>query len=172
MSAKERRKEIQNLLTAAEKPITGSQLAKKLGVSRQVIVQDVALLRAQGSEILATSQGYTLPQKSTKMVTKTIACKHSGSDIRNELETIIKYGGRVKDVSIEHPLYGELKGMLMIQSKDDLNAFINKYQNNTVKPLLTLTEGVHLHTIEALNQEVINLIETKLEEEGYLLTDY
>jgi len=106
------------------------------------------------------------------MVTKTIACKHSGSDIRNELETIIKYGGRVKDVSIEHPLYGELKGMLMIQSKDDLNAFINKYQNNTVKPLLTLTEGVHLHTIEALNQEVINLIETKLEEEGYLLTDY
>ncbi|SJZ52579.1 transcription repressor NadR [Selenihalanaerobacter shriftii] len=173
MSVDQRRKKILDLLMDNQSPITGSKLAKKFGVSRQVIVQDVALLRAQGEEILATSQGYIIPQqRSSQMVTKTIACIHDGAEIEDELETIIKYGGRVKDVIIEHPIYGELNGLLMIQSKSDLTNFMHKYNNNTVKPLLTLTEGVHLHTIEALNQEVLNLIECKLKEKGYLLIDY
>ncbi|ADL12604.1 transcription repressor NadR [Acetohalobium arabaticum] len=169
MSAEERREEILNLLLTKEKPITGSDLAERFDVSRQAIVQDVALLRAKGEEILATSQGYVVPQQNSKMVVRTIACKHNGDEIRGELETVIKYGGRVKDVIVEHPIYGELKGFLMVQSKEDLNTFMKKYKQDSVKPLLTLTEGVHLHTIEALNEEVLNLIEEKLEEKGYLL---
>jgi hypothetical protein len=168
----ERREEILNLLLAKEEAITGGELADKFTVSRQAIVQDIALLRAQGEEILATSQGYIMSQHNNQMVIRTIACRHNGSEIEEELKTIIKYGGRVKDVIVEHPIYGELKGLLRIQSKSDLNSFIKKYNNKTVKPLLTLTEGVHLHTIEALNQEVLDLIEERLEEQGFLLTDY
>ncbi|MBM7624966.1 transcription repressor NadR [Sporohalobacter salinus] len=169
MSASQRRKEILNLLSAKEKPIIGSKLAEEFGVSRQVIVQDIALLRAEGAEILATSQGYIMSEQSNQMVMRTIACKHDGSEIKDELETVIKYGGRVKDVIVEHPIYGELKGFLMIQSKEDLKTFMKKSNQDSVKPLLTLTEGVHLHTIEALNEEVLTLIEEKLREKGYLL---
>lgn len=169
-----RRKEILNLLCRSNNSITGAKLAEKFEVSRQVIVQDIALLRAQGEEILATSQGYVIPQQedTSQMVTRTIACRHDGTEIRDELQTIIKYGGRIKDVIVEHPIYGELKGLLRIQSSSDLDSFMEKYNNETVKPLLTLTEGVHLHTIEALNQEVLGLIAEKLKKKGYLLKDY
>lgn len=169
MSAEKRREEILNLLSTKEQPMTGSKLAERFDVSRQAIVQDIALLRAKGEEILATSQGYVIPQQNSKMAVKTIACKHNGDEIRDELETVIKYGGRIKDVIIEHPIYGELKGFLMVQSTEDLNTFMEKYNQDSVKPLLTLTEGVHLHTIEALNGEVLDLIEEKLEKKGYLL---
>lgn len=172
MSGDERREKILNLLKENDKSVTGSKLAEKFEVSRQVIVQDIALLRAQGKEILATSQGYIMPQRGSQMVTKTVACRHNKAEIREELEIIIKYGGRIKDVIVEHPIYGELKGILRIQSKSDLDSFMKKYNNEAVKPLLTLTEGVHLHTVEALNQEVLSVIEEKLKEKGYLLTDY
>ncbi|WP_027340511.1 transcription repressor NadR [Halonatronum saccharophilum] len=169
MSAKDRRRNLLEELCQSDGPMTGSQLADEFGVSRQVIVQDIALLRAEGKDILATSQGYITNKKEDNIVKKTIACKHSGVETREELEIIIKYGGRIRDVIVEHPLYGEIKGNLMIQKKSDLELFMKKYKEEEVKPLSTLTDGVHLHTIEALNFEVINLIEIELKKRGYLL---
>jgi len=168
MSAEDRRMMLLNKLKKATSPIIGSDLADTFGVSRQVIVQDIALLRAQGEEVLATARGYMVPQDSN-MVEKTMACKHKPEDIEKELLTIIKYGGRIKDVIVEHPIYGEIKGILMVQNRKDLEEFMENYQGEDVKPLSTLTEGVHLHTIEALNQEVLELIEEKLREQGFLL---
>ncbi|OCL26619.1 transcriptional regulator [Orenia metallireducens] len=168
MSAEDRRRMLLNKLKKESRPMIGSDLADVFGVSRQVIVQDIALLRAQGEEILATARGYMVPQDSN-MVEKTVACKHKPEDIEEELLTVIKYGGRIRDVIVEHPIYGEIKGMLMVQNRKDLEDFLENYRGEDVKPLSTLTEGVHLHTIEALNQEVLELIEDKLREKGFLL---
>ncbi|WP_018249601.1 transcription repressor NadR [Orenia marismortui] len=168
MSAKERRNDLLNKLKKENEPITGSDLAGLFGVSRQVIVQDIAILRARGEEILATARGYII-SKDSNMVRRTIACQHGAADIEKELSIIIRYGGRVKDVIVEHSIYGEIKGLLMIQSREDLSKFLENYNQERVKPLSALTEGVHLHTIEALNEEVLDLIENKLEDEGYLL---
>jgi hypothetical protein len=168
MSAEDRRRMLLDKLRKASGPIIGSDLADDFGVSRQVIVQDIALLRAQGEEILATARGYMVSQDSN-MVEKTMACKHQPEDIEEELLTIIKYGGRIKDVVVEHSIYGEIKGILMIQNRKDLEEFMQNYKKEDVKPLSTLTEGVHLHTIEALNKEVLELIEDKLKEKGFLL---
>ncbi|MCK8823906.1 transcription repressor NadR [Fuchsiella alkaliacetigena] len=172
MSTDKRREDILKVLSLQEEPITGSDLAEQFGVSRQVIVQDIALLRAQGKQILATSQGYILAEPGQQRASKTIACVHGPeeSEIAEELEIIVQHGGRIRDVIVEHPLYGELKGLLMIQSKSDIKEFIKKYRQETVKPLLTLTEGVHLHTVEALTEEGLMLIEEKLAAVGYLLS--
>lgn len=175
MSPSERRNELLNKLQNSQSPITGSDLAALFEVSRQVIVQDIALLRAEGHEILATSKGYIISAAdNNNMVQQIIACQHGvdSQDVHKELETIIKYGGRIADVVVEHPMYGELKGRLVIQSQSDLADFMEAYRKKEVKPLSTLTDGVHLHTIEALNEEVLTLIKTKLKEKGYLLEDY
>lgn len=174
MSTKERREDLLHKLQTSQSPITGSELADLFEVSRQVIVQDIALLRAEGHEILATSKGYMIADDDDNMVQQIIACKHgvAAEDVQEELETIIKYGGRIADVVVEHPMYGELKGRLVIQSQSDLQDFMEHYRDKKVKPLSTLTDGVHLHTIEALNKEVLTLIKNKLKEKGYLLENY
>lgn len=174
MSTTARRNDLLHKLKSSQSPITGSELADLFAVSRQVIVQDIALLRAEGHEILATSKGYMVSDDNNDMVQQIIACQHgvAAEDVQEELETIIKYGGRIADVVVEHPMYGELKGRLVIQSQSDLQDFMENYRDKKVKPLSTLTDGVHLHTIEALNKEVLTLIKNKLQEKGYLLENY
>ena len=171
MDTAKRREELLGKLKESNEPIPGRSLAEVFSVSRQVIVQDIALLRAKGEEIQATSRGYIIEETKNQMVEKTIACKHrrGAEDIKKEIETIIKYGGRVKNVIVEHPLYGEIKGLLRIQNQEDLDEFIAEYRRNNVNPLLTLTDGVHLHTIEGLNEDVLKLIEEQLKTKGFLV---
>lgn len=170
MKANQRRKELLKLLKIADGPITGSDLAEKLGVSRQVIVQDIAILRAAGEEILATSQGYLLSGKTGLQTVKAIiACKHTNNEVEDELMTIVNYGAKVIDVIVEHPIYGELKGLLMIQTPADVIKFMEKYRQYEAALLSALTGGVHLHTIEAMNEQVIKRLKEDLKEKGYLL---
>ncbi len=157
------------LLHESKEPIIGSKLADKFNVSRQVIVQDVALLRARGENILATSQGYLLPGKEEKTVQATIACQHLEDRVEDELMSIVNQGAKVIDVSVEHPLYGELTGMLMIQNPADVEEFMKNINNSNASLLAALTDGVHLHTIEALNEMVIKRVKKVLKEKGYLL---
>ena len=139
-------------------------------VSRQVIVQDIAILRAEGNEIIATPQGYImLKYPLDKMEKKIIACSHDRSGIEDELKTIISLGGKVIDVIVEHPVYGELKGMLMLSSIYDVDVFIKKLDEGEGQPLLVLTGGVHLHTIEAESKKKLNMIEEMLKDKGYLI---
>lgn len=49
-----RRSQIIKILKDSKSPVSGTKLAKVLKVSRQVIVQDMALLRAQRMQILST----------------------------------------------------------------------------------------------------------------------
>ncbi|HHV27644.1 MAG: transcription repressor NadR [Clostridiaceae bacterium] len=173
MNSDERRLEIINILNKLDEPISGTELAKKLGVSRQVIVQDIAILRASGEEIIATPQGYIiLKDVDGNRIIKTIVCKHSTYDeIEDELKTIVDMGGKILDVIVEHPVYGEIKGSLMISSRLDVEKFIKNLKNTNAEPLSSLTDGIHIHSIEIEDEETFKKIIEKLEEKSYLIKD-
>lgn len=170
MKAKKRREKLKETLESEVEPITGSNLAEYFNVTRQVIVQDIALLRAEGYDILATSQGYILKENmGGKTYSKTIACKHNKEEVKEELMTIVKHGAKIKDVKVEHPIYGEISGMLMLQTSEDVNKFLENTQSQEASLLASLTDGVHLHTIEAFNEDVLEAIIKELKEKGFLL---
>ena len=170
MKTEERRENLFKRLKNSKSAIIGSELAEDFGVSRQVIVQDIALLRARGEKIIATSQGYLYPENDKDTIKATIACIHGEDDeVEEELMTIVNYGAKIIDVIVEHPIYGELKGMLMIKNPADVQEFVKNYKKNDASLLSSLTDGVHLHTVEALNEQVIKKIKEELKEKGYLL---
>ncbi len=170
MDSWERRKEILKLLSENNKPIKGMELANKLGVSRQVIVQDIAILRAKGESILATPQGYIIPIEEGNKTIKTIVCKHTEyEEIEEELKTIVDRGGKVLDVVVEHPLYGEIKSPLMIGSRLEVAQFMENLKKTKAEPLSTLTEGIHIHSIEVEDEKVLKNIKKALKEKNYLI---
>lgn len=173
MDAWERREKILETLKVNKTPVKGTELSRKFQVSRQVIVQDIALLRARGEDVLATPQGYILPNiyKTNKLVKK-IVCKHEGYDeIEDELKLIIDMGGKIIDVIVDHPLYGEIKSPLEISSRLDLQEFMNNIKKTKAEPLSSLTDGIHIHTIEVENEEVFKKIKKNLWKKKYLITE-
>lgn len=170
MEAEKRRQEIVATLKQQRGPLTGAELAKKFHVSRQIIVQDIALLRAAGMDIVATPQGYQLADgPAASPYRKTFACIHDEEGLEQELLTMVDYGGRVVDVVVEHPLYGDLRGNLNLKSRYDVQLFLQRLKETQAKPLLILTQGVHLHTVEAESPDCLRVIEQKLAEKGLLL---
>ena len=169
MDSEQRRPAILDTITESRKVLTGTDLAKLFNVTRQVIVQDIAILRAAGHEIIATPQGYMMPRFPKPDYRRIFAVKHTAGQIWDELSEIIKLGGKVLDVIIEHPLYGEFKGQLMITSIGDLKRFLARMAKAGAEPLSALTEGVHLHTVEANSIETLNQIEAMLHDKGFLL---
>ncbi|MBP1763284.1 MAG: hypothetical protein H6Q65_342 [Firmicutes bacterium] len=169
MDAKNRRKQLLDILKRAGEPVTGTVLAQALGVSRQVVVGDIAILRAAGGEIVATPQGYFLPSAPVSSVqTAKIACHHEGDQLAEELTLIIDNGGKVLDVIVEHPVYGELRANLMLASRRDIADFLYKLEHSGAKPLSAVTGGVHLHTVEVPSPQVLAQIEKELAEQGIL----
>lgn len=171
MSSRERRINIQSILKDSDKPQKGHVLAERFGVTRQVIVKDIAILRAEGKNIIATPEGYMVPRSEKNRIRQVIAVYHNADEMQDELSTIIKFGAIVEDVTIEHSVYGEIKAMLMIKSLYDVENFILKIKETKSEPLLVLTGGVHLHTISADNYSAINNIKSELKNKGYLISD-
>lgn len=170
--ADDRRQQIMGLLRASADPITGSELARRLGVSRQIIVQDVALLRAAGEQIIATPQGYILYAKTPPTATTAVlACQHTREQTEDELNTLVDLGIKVVDVIVEHPIYGELRGILMLQSRADTREFVRRLEETGAELLSALTKGVHLHTVEASKAAAIEKARTALARKGYLLSE-
>lgn len=152
--------------------MTGSELARQLGVSRQVIVQDIALLRAAGEDILATPQGYRLgPGLAARPYRAVIAVRHSPAQTGDELYSLVEAGTRVLDVIVEHPIYGELRGLLLLETREDVDVFLERVAASGAALLSTLTGGVHLHTLEAAHPDAIELARARLREKGYLLDE-
>jgi len=169
LEAEDRRKFILNWLRQCSGRITGTELAKQCQVSRQIIVQDIAILRAVGEEIVSTPQGYMLlPEAKKYQVQKIISCHHNREQIKDEIEIIINQGGRVLNVIVEHPLYGQLQGSLMIDNRKDLEIFLSKIHDTGARPLSALTHGSHLHTIETPTQETMEKIINDLDRAGIL----
>lgn len=171
MNCRERRKSIEDCLTSCMKPVKGQELADKLNVTRQVIVKDIAILRAEGKNIVSTPQGYMIYNVGNNVITKVIPVCHNADKIREELAAVVKYGGQVLDVMVEHPVYGELKGMIMIKTMYDIDQFMEKLSEYKAEPLLVLTAGVHLHTVQAPDKETIDKIINELKEINVLLSN-
>lgn len=170
MDGDQRREAIIQLLTGKEKPISGTYLSQALNVSRQVIVQDIALLRAAGYDLLATARGYILNEETEKMLSRVILVKHSEAETEEELNTIIDNGGRLRNVIIMHPIYGELIGDLMLKTRREIKEFVKKLSETQANQLLKLTNGTHMHTIEASSIEELDIIEEELKEKGFLVS--
>jgi len=171
-SAEERRQFILRWLKESSSPLTGQMIAEKTNVSRQVIVQDISFLKAKDEPIIATAQGYVYlnDQQSNYPFKRIIACRHSPQQTEDELLIMVDHGIHVRDVIIEHPIYGELTASLMLKNRRDVYQFIEKMEETNAAYLSDLTEGVHLHTLEAESVEQLDEVCASLENAGYLLS--
>ena len=163
----DRRENILNEIKKSNKPISATYLAKLFGVSRQIIVGDIALIRASGTNIIATPRGYVLDKNINESV-YTIAVKHNVEHLADELYTIVDYGAEVVDVIVEHPVYGQLSGSLHLTSRYDVEQFLAQVITSGAKPLSQLTNGLHLHTIICKDDETYQRIVNELDKKGYL----
>ncbi|MBM7551904.1 transcription repressor NadR [Thalassobacillus pellis] len=171
MKAPERRREILSLLQSEKEPIKGGELAEKMKVSRQVIVGDVSLLKAKNEPIIATSQGYLYVQenKAAPAFERTIACRHSAEQTETELNILVDHGVFIKDVTVEHPVYGDLTASLLLANRRDVQTLLERIRETKSSYLLELTGGIHLHTISADNNKAIEEALDALQAEGILL---
>ena len=170
MEAASRRQAILDQLRTADRPVSASALAAGLNVSRQIIVGDIALLRAGGAEISATPRGYVLP-RATEGITRTIACRHTLAQTGQELDILVDNGCTVLDVIVEHPVYGQLTGQLQISSRYDVEQFLARIRDSDAAPLSMLTGGLHLHTLRCPNEDAYTRACAALKAAGLLLDD-
>ena len=168
MTANERRSAIAHELSASAAPISAGALAEKLGVSRQVIVGDIALLRAGGAQISATPRGYVLLRE-TGMLERSVACVHNAAQTETELNIMVDNGCTVRDVIVEHPVYGQLAGALDLHSRYDVRQFLQRSAETT--PLASLTDGIHLHTLLCPDEEAFQRVKCELADAGLLLAE-
>ena len=167
MDSAKRREHIMRELRSAERPLSATKFAKELSVSRQIIVGDVALLRASGEKILATPRGYIL-ERTNGQIEYTVACVHDFENMEKELNIMVDNGCKVLTVSVEHPVYGLLTGELQLANRYDVRQFVEKLQSGEVRPLSALTGGVHLHTLSCPDNECFERTRSQLEREGLL----
>jgi hypothetical protein len=166
-----RREKLLNILSDSPQPVSGSRLSKMLGVSRQVIVQDIALLRAVDKNILATTRGYILYTNQTTACHRIYCVNHDTSAIADELNTIIDNGGKVLDIIIEHDVYGQISANLVLETRKDVDNFCRLLKASKAKPLNIVADGIHYHTVEASSEVILDNIERALAEKGYLVTN-
>ncbi|MDE7219338.1 MAG: transcription repressor NadR [Oscillospiraceae bacterium] len=166
MTAEERRAAIMDTLAQSARPVSASSLAGRFGVSRQLIVGDVALLRAGGAAIDATARGYVI-QERREGLRRRVACRHQGAEMEAELQIMVDNGCAVLDVIVEHPVYGQLTGTLGLTSRYDVKEFIRR--SEAAQPLSLLTEGVHLHTLSCPDEEAFLRVKAELRSAGFLL---
>ena len=162
-----RRERIAQMLADASAPISATALSKEFSVSRQIIVGDVAILRASGAAISATPRGYVMGGIQTG-VTQKVACIHSPEGMEKELTAIVQAGGEVIDVIVEHGVYGQLTGGLHIRTLQDVHDFMQKSAKEGVRPLSDLTDGIHLHTIRCPNIQTMERVVSALSDGSFL----
>ena len=171
MDGTQRREEILKLLVMESEPISGAELSKRFHVSRQIIVQDIALLRAVNQDILSTPRGYIIYLKKNNKAERRFKVSHSTDYMEDELCTIVDNGGKIKNVIVSHVIYGEIVAKLIINTRADVKEFIHKIEEYRGKPLKDLSNGIHWHLVEADTEEILDRIEKELEIKGYLIVN-
>ena len=169
MKAPERRKAIINALITEQKPISGGRFSKELGVSRQIIVQDVSILKAEGYDIISTHYGYLL--HSTPLCERVFKLHHSTENTEEELCTIVDLGGTIVDVFVWHKVYGKVQAKLNIFSKRGIEQFIDGINSGRSTELMNITDGYHYHTVKADSNETLDKIEKELKIRGFLVPE-
>lgn len=171
-SADKRRKKIIECLELSDQPVKGSELSSRFGVSRQVIVKDISHLKTQNYVIHSSSKGYYMHAPSQgRPYKRIIMCQHDKSEIEAELTTIVENGAMIDNVSVEHPVYGTLQAELMIETLDHVKIFVdnmNKYQGTM---LARLTDMIHLHTLSADSEKILDNAVRDLEAQGFIVKD-
>ena len=167
MRASDRRAEILSLIANSQNPVTANFLSERYGVSRQVIVQDVALLRAQGYVVISTNRGYVLGKG--VRAERVFKCRHTLSELVAESEIIINGGGRVEDIMVNHRVYGKISARLELSSMRHAEELYRSLVSGASKPLMSVTDGYHYHTVSAETEEALDGIENALRSAGFLI---
>ena len=170
MDAQDRRNAIARALEQATAPISATALAGQFAVSRQVVVGDIALLRAAGTDITATPRGYLIPRASPGL-RRTLATRHSADQMEDELNAMVDHGCTVLDVTVEHPIYGQLTGPLNLTNRYEVGQFILRCRAEAAAPLSMLTEGIHLHTVLCPDEAAFARVQDALRRLGVLLEE-
>ncbi len=169
MKADERRKAIVTLLLSRKDAVSGSVLSEECGVSRQIIVQDIALLKASGYEILSTHNGYVL--QASPLAERVFKVHHTTEETEDELSTVIGLGGTVVDVFVWHKVYGRIEAPLNIFSPLGIKQFIEGVRTGKSTELMTITGGYHYHTVRAESEAILDHIEEALKQKGYTVPE-
>ena len=169
MDAASRRRAIAEALAGANAPVAAGALGERFGVSRQIVVGDIALLRAQGLDIVATPRGYVLGSGQESGLRRTVACVHDFEGMERELNIMVDNGCTVLDVVIEHAVYGQLTGELHLKDRRDVAEFIRRVREEGAAPLSALTGGIHLHTLLCPDEGSYARCVDALREAGILL---
>ena len=170
MLGEKRRYEILQLLKKSSAPITGTELAIFANVSRQVIVNDINLLKAKNEPIISTSQGYYyFPNKNQHIYEQKVVCKHDVNDSKTELYAVVDCGATVQNVMIEHPIYGEITAQLQISNRLEVDHFIKQVSEQKAGLLSTLTDGTHIHLISAPTEDQLQCAINSLRTKGFLI---
>mgnify|MGYP000912381189 CR=1 FL=1 len=174
LNTSSRRNKILEVLKSSGQPVSANTLAEQCGVTRQIIVGDIAILRAASEPIVSTAKGYVFEPKGDETqypYEGVIAVRHTADRLREELYTIVDFGGVVLNVTIDHPLYGLMVGKMHITSRYEVDLFIEKSAVFENAPLLSnLTDGIHIHTIGTRDKETFDLIRGVLTEKGIALS--
>ena len=166
MKAADRRKAIVNLLLSSDEAISGGKLSEEFGVSRQIIVQDISVLKGSGYGILATHNGYIIQKSPLKE--RVFKVYHTTAQTEDELNTIVSLGGTVVDVFVRHKVYGKMTASLNIFSSLHIKQFIEGVRSGKSTELMNITGGYHYHTVRADSEEILDKIQSALEEHGYI----
>lgn len=171
MTGEARRNHILNMLKEQDSPLSGTALANEFCVSRQVIVQDIALMRAENHDILSTNRGYLYRREETEpsMPKRVFFVRHSTEQVLEEFLTVTELGGKVLDVVVEHEIYGQIRVDLLIENSRDAREFHEKMSQSKDNPLMVLTDDRHYHTVAAPSEKLLDLIAQELDQKGFLL---
>lgn len=169
MKVAERRKAIITYLLAAKEPVSGTALSQHFGISRQIIVQDIAVLKGTGCEILSTNQGYII-QKSP-LCERVFKVRHTTDQTEDELSCIVNLGGTVVDVFVHHEVYGKIEANLNIATDMHVKQFLEGIRTGKSTELMNITSGYHYHTIRADSEEILDQIEAALKERNYIVPE-
>lgn len=170
MTGEERRNQILQMLQTQTAPLSGTALAECFHVSRQVVVQDIALMRAENHDVLSTNRGYLYRRREADapIPKRVFFLRHTTQQVLEEFETILELGGKILDVVVEHELYGQIRVDLLIETKQDAREFYAKLLNSHDKALKVLTDDCHYHTVAAPTRKLLDLIEQALRQKGFL----
>lgn len=169
MKAAERRKAIANLLLSEQEAMSGGALAEQFGVSRQIIVQDITVLKGSGYDILSTHNGYVMQKSPLKE--RVFKVYHTADQTEEELSLVIDLGGTIVDVFVWHKVYGKVAAKLNIFSKLQVKQFIEGVRTGKSSELMNITGGYHYHTVCADTEEILNNIEAALNEKKYIVPE-
>lgn len=166
MKTEKRRKEIANYLLQSGEAVSGAALSEKFGVSRQIIVGDINNLKASGYDIISTHYGYVI--RDTPLIKRIFKVWHTREQTEDELSLIVGCGGTVADVFVWHKVYGKISVPLNIFSEMQIRHFMEGVRSGKSSELMDITGGFHYHTVTAENEKILEEIEARLSDRGYI----